>query len=131
MINVFIAQNAKVIFVIIEFYCLNHSIIDHKYQNRYHIFQHYNTSTLLIDAEKTKEEPFTHRVVQLDKACGATIGEMEDKRIILITLFGQIRVNFQRVKCRCCSYVKDFIFNGIFPGSPGRFCNNYNFSNGF
>ena len=110
----------NVINLIIGFYCADHALLNHTVSNRYHIFQHYDHEQLVIDVSYTNIAPFKPREIVLDKICSELKNEngFETMSMTIITLNGQLLVNFIRQKCYCCSFFKDLVFNGIFPGSP-------------
>ena len=112
-INIYCSNCKCIILLILGFYCDLHSLQEHSSKNKFHIFQIFDNQTKQI---KIKEE-LKQRKFKLEKVCPDSMHyeTIEIKPLIVVTTFGQILFEFERITCKCHDFVDDLLVNSIFP----------------
>ena len=98
------------------FYCHFDSIEQHKYKNKFHVFNAYNNINKSIDDNiKLPAREFI-----LKKSCklNLTSNWLNIENLFVITLNGSIEYKLLREECDCHDLVDELLLNGIFPGNP-------------
>ena len=106
------------LYLIEVYFCISHSVLEHKDKDIFHVFLDFNYVTKQID--KTTSMP--PRILILKKPCKFNSDSILEEYSIftLVTLYGSIKFKISRYCCDCHDYVDELIFNGIFPGTAVR-----------